>query len=366
MGTGSTVGGKSVGRSSSELIGSLRSDIASGAYAVGSFLPSVRQLAGDHKIAPETARRALKALESEGLVIALPGSGYQVTSRANNPRAGCPLAFLDWRSGQEGTVRDFNDQLLAELKAAADSRGWSLLTLSIANMAPAVVAERLKSVRAFGAALSIPDRGVADALTGLGLPVVVLDDAGDGLGTDSIMQDGHQGGVLAARHLIAAGCRRVAWFGPDDCNAHTLARFGGFAAGLFCEKRSVEPQLTFSVPPEETQAAARRILSGPDRPDGVAALWQGHAAALQRAAGELGLVAGRDFQMIGWCPEEHYRDGYESLFAGGPVPPAVTWSIRTMAFTAAARMAERRENPSLPALSVKVPVRLLGTEALRH
>ncbi|HOX08468.1 MAG TPA: GntR family transcriptional regulator [Planctomycetota bacterium] len=359
MAGSSTVNGKAVGRSSAEVIASLRSDIESGKYGAGSFLPSVRQLAGDLQLAPETARRALKALESEGLVVARPGSGYQVLPQANDPHAGCPVAFLDWRSKTAASSGDFNEQLLSELKAAAGERDWSLLVLSVGGLSPCETVERLTASRAFGALLSTPDQGLLAAVREARLPAVMLDDWEEDSGTDSVMQDGHQGGVLAAQHLVSIGCRRIAWFGPTDGNSHTLTRLGGFTARLLTLGRELASDRCFSSNPgEDNVARAREMLSGPNRPDGIAALWQGHTVALKRAADELGLVAGRDFQMVGWCPEESYERQYLPLFAGGPVPTAATWSVRTMAVTALARMAERRSNPELPPLSVKVPVRL--------
>ncbi len=367
MGGSSTVGEKAVGRRSSTVIGSLRSGILSGKYAVGAFLPSVRQLAGDIGLAPETARRALKALEAQGLVAARPGSGYQVLARANDPGAGCPVAFLDWRPEGSASSRDFNAQLLAELKLAAGARGWPLLVLSSGSLSLRETLDRLTAARACGVLLSDPDAGLLAAVREAQLPAVLLDDWEEAAGTDSVMQDGHQGGVLAAEHLVAAGCRRIAWFGPTDGNSHTLARLGGFSSRLLSLGRELPTALCWAAGSDDAlDSRASSLLSGADRPDGIAALWQGHTVALKRAADGLGLVPGRDFRMVGWCPEESYGSQHLPLFAPGPAAPAVTWSVRTMALTALARLAERRENPSLPALSVKVPVRLRGTEALRH
>jgi LacI family transcriptional regulator len=172
------------------------------------------------------------------------------------------------------------------------------------------------------------------------------------------MQDGHRGGMLAAEHLCARGCRRIAWFGPDVRDAHAAERLGGALAGLSDAGRPVPPELIVRAGAAEMAGRARELLARKDRPDGVIALWRGCALALRTAASELGLTPGRDFAMVGWCPEEIYESEYRQAFAGGPVPPAVVWSVRTMAETAISRLIERRENPELPALLVKVPVRL--------
>jgi hypothetical protein len=76
------------------------------------------------------------------------------------------------------------------------------------------------------------------------------------------------------------------------------------------------------------------------------------------AAHSLGLRTGKDLHLVGWCPEELYGRGYLDSFPGGGAEPVISFSIRTMAETTVARLTERRENPTLPPLRVKVPVRL--------
>lgn len=53
--------------------------ILSGIYAPGAKLPSVREIAAQEKINPNTAQRALSSLESEGLIVTERTSGRFVT-----------------------------------------------------------------------------------------------------------------------------------------------------------------------------------------------------------------------------------------------------------------------------------------------
>jgi LacI family transcriptional regulator len=230
--------------------------------------------------------------------------------------------------------------------------------MSAGDLLAEQVVERLGSGRAFGVLTSTLEERTLEAIRGTGVPTLMLDQWIEGSGVDSIMQDGHQGGILAARHLVAAGCRRIAWFGWINPNAHSMARFGGVSAGLAGEGRTLSDDLVFATPEGGDESVARRMLAGPDRPDGIISLWQGSCAAVKRAADQLGLVLGRDFQLVGWSTEEAYATRYRPIFGSGPMPPTVTWSVRTMARTAVSRLAERRENPELPALQIKIPVRL--------
>ena len=57
----------------------LRSLMVTGVLAAGERLPSVRSLATDLAINPNTIQRAYRELESEGYIITLPGKGSFVT-----------------------------------------------------------------------------------------------------------------------------------------------------------------------------------------------------------------------------------------------------------------------------------------------
>ncbi|MCL3778487.1 MULTISPECIES: GntR family transcriptional regulator [unclassified Actinomyces] len=59
--------------------------ISSGALEEGSRLPTVRQLAGDLRVAPGTVARAYKELESAGLVVTRRGAGTCVASGRTLP-----------------------------------------------------------------------------------------------------------------------------------------------------------------------------------------------------------------------------------------------------------------------------------------
>jgi len=75
----------------------LRALIESGRFAGGEFLPPVRELSTRYGVARKTVNRALKVLESDGLVAAEPRQGYRVLARAGDPDQGCPIAFITKR-----------------------------------------------------------------------------------------------------------------------------------------------------------------------------------------------------------------------------------------------------------------------------
>ena len=66
----------------------LRRLVVSGALKPGDKLPSVRELAGQLAINPNTIQRAYRELESEGYIVSIPGRGSFAAAReeADDPR----------------------------------------------------------------------------------------------------------------------------------------------------------------------------------------------------------------------------------------------------------------------------------------
>ena len=60
----------------------LRQQISDGELRPGQPTPSITMLTQEHGIARQTAAKALRVLEAEGLVYLVPGLGYYVTGPA--------------------------------------------------------------------------------------------------------------------------------------------------------------------------------------------------------------------------------------------------------------------------------------------
>jgi LacI family transcriptional regulator len=349
------------GRPSSELAVRLREEISSGRAAVDSYLPTERELAERNRIAPSTARRALKILEAEGLVAAVPRRGYRVLARANDPDRGAPMAYVLSPHPAYGVRESLHKETVSGLQRAAAEHGWGLLAVSTEGRPGTVVMEQLRAARTFGAILDSGQADLFEAAFGAGMPVVAIDEWRETVDVDAVVQDGFLGGILAARYLLERGCRKIAWLGSMGTGHQSLERYGGAmsvlnAAGVTVSGKRVG-RLLHAEDPEAAKIAVKLLASG-DRPEGVLALWQCCTSALVQAARELRLTPGKDFEMVGWSTEGAYESEYLPQFAGGPVPPAITWEVGSMASIAVSRLAERRLKPDLPAIRLKVPVRL--------
>ncbi len=334
--------------------------ITRGDYAAGEYLPTVRELSRRHRLACSTVHRALQSLAAEGLLAAESRQGYRVRPGAADPMRGCPVAYIFSAAEDPQPVGVYHRALLGAFQSAAAERGWTLLSTVAdpeAEGAGAVL-ERLRAARTGGLVLDMHQLGLIDALLGSGLPAVLVNSWREDVAMDTVMQDGQQGGLQAAACLAGRGHRKVAWFGPMADTGHSLDRFGGALLGLRRAGLPAPEEHVITDDDEETFELARRLLSGSGRPSGIIALWQRSALALARAAADLKLTVGRDFEMVGWCREEEYEESYAPRFRPGEVPPTVIWSARAMAEAALDRISLRRADPERSALRIKIPTRL--------
>lgn len=117
-----------------------------------------------------------------------------------------------------------------------------------------------------------------------------------------VCADNRAGGIVAARHLIEAGHRRLGFIGGPRTASTSEARLRGFrdaAAEAGATVTAVDFGNAYSF--DEGKAAARRLLSGPARPSGLFCAADMLAlGAMDCARHELGLSVPGDLSVIGF------------------------------------------------------------------
>ena len=105
-----------------QIADSFKTDILSGKYKQGDYLPSIRGLAKDLRISVITTMKAYEILESEGLVTAAQGKGYYVNAQ--------------------------NSEMLREqhLRKVEDSLNDAINSAKIANITESELIETLKAL----------------------------------------------------------------------------------------------------------------------------------------------------------------------------------------------------------------------------
>ena len=349
-------GSETGGRPSTALAEAMRRDIVTGQYAVGQFLPPVRELCSRHGVARETARRALKRLERQGLVNAEARHGYRVLGRANDPDQGLPVGIVRFKGPSGGAFSGVYRRMVEGLQAEAGARGWSSLLVEGEGLSREAVLERLRAGRASGALVDSEDPPFLKSVIEMGLPAVMVDSSSGGLPLDAVTQDNFGGARLAADYLVGRGHERIGWVGPVTEPMPSVERWGGVAGALGHRGMSIPLEMIAGWDRgQDVRPAVRRLLERRDRPTGLVALWRDMAVPAAEVVAELGLVLGKDVEMVGWCSEEQFATEYAPHLPAGRVPATVTWSIAQLARTAVARLVERRAHPELPPIRLIVP-----------
>ena len=339
----------------------LKQAVSAGRIPVGECLPPAKRLAAQYGVSSETARRAAKRLEREGWVVSLPRHGFRVLARANDPDRGLPIAFVVGGAEKPELWSAFYRLLFAGLQKAAADRGWSILAVGIGQRSGLAVMDQLRACRACGMVVDAEHSDLIDVALQTGMPVVMMDAWETSMRVDAVVQDSFQGALVATQYLIDRGHERIGWLGPISRSTQNQERFGGYCAAMAAAGLSLRPEYMRDTPWTEVDAAAYALLSGRDRPTAALGLWHDAAAALVRAARQLGLRP-RDVEIVGWTPEEQHDGVYRTFFKGEASPASMAWSIAELTRLTVAQLARRRADPKAAPTFVKVPTRLIPAE----
>jgi GntR family transcriptional regulator len=116
-----------------QIVNQVTFGIASGALEVGTLIPSVRDLAGEVRVHPNTVARAFLELERSGVVATRRGKGMEVTAsapllcrakRQEIVREGIRLALREAASSQLSPeeIRKLVDEELSRVNGTSRSR----------------------------------------------------------------------------------------------------------------------------------------------------------------------------------------------------------------------------------------------------
>lgn len=170
------------------------------------------------------------------------------------------------------------------------------------------LAERLTAGGQFGGAIltaSVGLGGLPAQLDAAGLPVVVIGDPGDD-GVCSVDVDNEAGGAMAARHLLAVGCSRIALLGGPASNASARSRQQGARGVVEAGIAGSDATVVWAAHASEFEVAAghdlmRTCLADLTvAPDGVVAGSDAIAAGIVEAVDAAGLRVPEDVAVVGF------------------------------------------------------------------
>ncbi|WP_353650861.1 LacI family DNA-binding transcriptional regulator [Nakamurella sp. A5-74] len=190
-----------------------------------------------------------------------------------------PAALRAGRASVIGVaIPDIIDPFFAAITQAvqisANERGMQTLVTSLGgdvSAEPSMVEGLLK--RGLSGLIMTPigpDQSYLRAWSGK-VPLVFVDRQPSQLAADSISDDDEGGAVLATRHLLEHGHRRIAFLGDHPVFLTTIKRVEGYCAEL--GRSGIEPDEDLIVPGVNDRAEAReavtRLLALPDPPTAI-------------------------------------------------------------------------------------------------
>ena len=198
-------------------------------------------------------------------------------------------------------------EVIEGVEDVAKAAGLSLvLTVSGSRHSPAadwvdgVLRRRPVGVVMVFSDVATPNR---DKLRSRGIPFVIVDPAGDpSPDVPSVGSANWSGGVMATRHLIELGHRRIAAItGPEDMMC-SLARIDGYRSAMNAAGLPIAPEwVTFGdFHTSGGPARARELLALPEPPTAIFAGSDLQALGAIAAAQEAGLSVPGDLSIVGY------------------------------------------------------------------
>jgi len=199
---------------------------------------------------------------------------------------------------------EFFSEIIRGVDAAARARGLHLLVSgSHGDVKDAVAAVRAMGGRVDGLLLMSPfvDSEDLSAVLPLNLPLVTIASRIGAAHHNAIIVDNHEGGVLATRHLIDNGCRRIAHItGPLE-NFEALERRRGYADAMKAGLPEAELRVHNGDFNEDSgYAGVQAFLAAGYAPDGIFAANDMMAVGALLALKDAGRRVPEDVIVIGF------------------------------------------------------------------
>ena len=285
----------------------LQQRILQGEWAYGAVLPSEYELCAEYGVSRGTVRVALDELEKEGLIRRERGRGTFVTrlphTEPESQLNGRTISFI------VPYVRDsFVPTILLGLESVARTNGYVVLfnhaenslqkqeealRLSLQQGVAGIVLYPVDSTDAPPVMLDIVQRN---------LPLVTVDRYVRGLAADYVICNNFGGGLIATRHLLQLGHRRIAFLSWQEPAVTIEHRRAGYRQALIEAGLALDQGLEWEVKgyPDIDILALTDLLQQSPRPTALFAANDQLALAVQRTARILRLSIPTDLALVGF------------------------------------------------------------------
>jgi LacI family transcriptional regulator len=185
-------------------------------------------------------------------------------------------------------------------------------------------------------------------------PIVQLDRAVRGLAADAVMVENAAGAVLAVRHLVSLGHRRIGLVSDSPQIGSSGERISGYRRGLREAGMEVDDSLISlgGSTLADGQAAAAALLARPDRPTAVFTANNFMTHGMLLAARDAGLRIPDDLALVGF-------DDLDWTTIVDPPLTVVSQPVGELGRAAAERLLERIGGDDSPTRRIRLPAELI-------
>lgn len=346
-----------------EILEKLQDAIASGRYQPGSRLPSEAELVRRFGVSRMTVFRAMRELQTLGLVTRRVGSGTYVSTATTAgsyvfglliPELGQTEIFEAICRGMMEAPEAMHHSLLWGNTVSQDSDKEQAAEQLCQQFIARKVAGVFFAPVEFSAHRNQSNHRIVAALDRARIPVVLLDRCLEPYPKrskyDLVGIDNRRTGYMATEHLIRAGARRIAFFARPNSAPTVDARIAGYREAVLSLSDQRDRDLVRLGDPADT-VFVKTILKN-DRPDAFLCANDLTAGGLMQTLISLGKNIPREIRIVGIDDVKYAR-----LL---PVPLTTQHQpCRDIGRVALTVMLDRISNPDLPPRDV-----LLGCDLI--
>ena len=293
-----------------EVYGELSREIRSGRLGKGQRVPSEAELVRRFGASRITVGRAMRDLQSNGLVERRAGSGTYV--KASMPAGAYSFGLLIPDLGETEIFEPICQGMMASPLAqkhaliwgspngggsSKHDRAWQLCRQYIDRRVSGVFFAPLELAPE---ADDINTR-IAAALDEARIPIVLLDRTVQAYPRrghhDLVGIDNRRAGYMVTDHLIGLGCRRIGFVAMPNAAATVDAREAGYREALYRSDLAIDRALVHRLDPEDP-ATVRSVITT-HRPDAIVCANDRTAGALMQTLLRLGYRIPADVRLVG-------------------------------------------------------------------
>jgi LacI family transcriptional regulator len=350
----------------------LQTEIAAGRYGGGARLPSEMQLVRQFSVSRPTVARALRDLESRGLIERRAGSGTYVRSNLQRDATFRVLGLLV--PGLAST--EIFQIICGEIAGLARVHEYGLLwggstnprvdtdaSLKHAEEICKQFIERKVSGVFFAPAELQPGQEeantqLAESLREAGIPVVLIDRDLSNFPRrsdfDLVGVDNLTGGYMLAEHLIKLGCRKLHFVARPLSAGTVNARIAGIREALVRNRLDPDPGWIRTGDPADVKFV-RSLVAG-RQADALICANDDTAAVLLRSLESQGVHVPHEVRVVG------FDDVKYATLVSVPLT-TIHQPCRDIAIIAYQTMMKRLAEPALPVQSITLTPRLVVRES---